>query len=76
MVEPARDLRFLLGLQLGPERRAGREAARAARMERTTRGDRGQPRHRAGDLHEAVALAGERRDRAHQAAGVGVQRLP
>ena len=47
----------------------------AARIERAARRDRRQPRHRARNLHQPLVFAGQRRDRAHQALGVGVQRV-
>ena len=61
MVEPAGDLRARFALQLGAEGRAGHEGARAARMERAAGRDRGQARHRAGDLHQPVVLGGRAR---------------
>ena len=52
-VEPARDLRALLALQVGPvARRSGDERVRAARMEGAAGRDRGQARHRARDLRQ------------------------
>src|SRR5260370_35129504 len=65
------------GLRAMPDRfrpfdAAAVEREGAAWIERAARRDRGEPRHRAGDLPQARRLAGERRDRAHQALGIGV----
>ena len=53
---------------------AALEHVRTARMEGAARRDRGQPRHRPGNLREAPGLLRQRRDRAHQTLRVGMQR--
>ena len=68
------------GLRAVPERFRPLDAAAveregAARIERAARRDRRQPRHRAGNLHQPLGFAGQRRDRAHQALGIGMQRV-
>src|SRR2546421_2554 len=60
--------------RLGPFDPAAVEHKPAAWVERAARRDRRKPRHRTGDLDQALGVAGKRRDRAHQALGVGVQR--
>ena len=61
--------------RLRPIDAAAVERKGAARIERAARRDRRQPRHRAGNLHQPLVFAGQRRDRAHQALGVGMQRV-
>ena len=71
----AGDLLRALPQRLGPLDAAAVEGKAAARVEGAAGRDRRQPRHRARNLHEALVFAGERRDRAHQALGIGMQRV-
>ena len=74
-IEMAGDGLLAVPDRLRPFDPAAIERECAARVEGAARRDRGKPRHRAGDLDQARGVAGERRDRAHQALGVGVQRV-
>ena len=73
-VQPARGPGRAGRQQVGPLDAAAIERARAARVEGAAGRDRGQPRHRAVDLQQALAVLVHRRDRAHQADGVGMRR--
>jgi len=61
--------------RLRPLDAAAVERKGAARVERAAGRNRGQPRHGAGNLDQTRGVAGERRDRAHQALGVRMQRI-
>src|SRR5512141_2641775 len=68
------------GLRAMPDRLRPFDAAAieyewTTRVERAARRDRGKPRHRAWNLHQADGIAAERRDRAHQSLGIGMQRV-
>src|SRR5262245_34221896 len=51
------------------------EGEGAARVERAARRNRREPRHRSGDLYQPLVFAREGRYGAHQALGIGMQRL-
>src|SRR5579864_7188419 len=64
-----------MGNGLWPFVAAAVEGEGAARVERTAGGNRGKPRHAAWNLDQPRGLARQGRDRAHQALGIGVQRI-
>ena len=62
------------GSRSGRSTRQRSNDVRAARIEGAAGRDRGQARHRAVDLQQPLAVLVHRRDRAHQADGVGMRR--
>src|SRR3990167_5399068 len=74
-MQPAGRARGTGRQQIGPLTAAAIEGLRAAWVEGAAGGDGGQPRHRAVDLHQPLALMLHRRDRAHQPDGVGMRRV-
>src|SRR3954470_1434237 len=75
IVEMTGDVLAAVADRLGTLDPATLERERAAWVEGAARRNRGEPRHRARDLREPHAVPGKGGDRAHQALGIGMQRM-